>query len=123
MSIQIFNMSIQVSLTLKLKVQVALELIYGIFFDSVVPTYLILQPTQVADTQINQSLFTDDRTRKITIVANTIPSKCLKFTSRYLESSSAHWVKCTFRELRSAPALLQKNSWYAKGGHKQHLFQ
>ena len=45
------------------------------------------------------------------------------FTSRSSESRSAHWVKCTFRELRSAPGLLEKNYWYATGGHKQYLFQ
>ena len=60
---------------------------------------------------------------KITSVVNFIPSKCLKFASRCLESSLAHWVKCTYRELRSVLRLLQTISWCAKGGHKLHLFQ
>ena len=60
---------------------------------------------------------------KITLAANSIPSKCFKFASRCLESSFAHWVKCTYGELRSVFGFLQKISWCAKGGHKQHLFQ
>ena len=56
---------------------------------------------------LNKSLFTDKRTRKNTPVANSIPTKCLKFASRCLESSLAHWVKC--REPRSVLDLLQKN--------------
>ena len=36
-------------MTLKLIVQVTLALIYGIFFNSIVPTYLISQPTAVAN--------------------------------------------------------------------------
>ena len=39
------------------------------------------------------------------------------FSSRCLESSFAHSVKCTNGELRSVLDLLQK------GSHKQHLFQ
>ena len=60
---------------------------------------------------------------KITSFANSIPSKCFKFASRRLESSLAHWVKCTYRKLRSVLGMLQKNSWCARGGHKLHLFQ
>ena len=47
LSIQIFNLSIEVSLTLNLIIEVALKLIYGISFISVVPTYMIPQPTPV----------------------------------------------------------------------------
>ena len=75
-------------MTLKLIVQVAPALIYAIFFSSVVPTYLISQPILVTNTQRDKSLFTDERTRKITSVVNSIPSKCLKFASRHLER---HW--------------------------------
>ena len=46
---------------------------------------------------------------RVTLAANSIPSKYLKITSRGLESSSPHWVKCTFTELRSVFGLLQKN--------------
>ena len=48
LSIQIFNLSIEVSLTLNLIIEVALTLIYGISFISVVPTYMIPQPTSVS---------------------------------------------------------------------------
>ena len=47
----------------------------------------------------------------------------MKFASRHIESSLAHCVKCTYRKLWSLFGLLQKISWYAKGAHKQHLFQ
>ena len=77
---------------MKLIVDVTLALIYGIFLNSAVPTYLTSQPTLVANAYINKSLFTYERTRKITSVANSIPSKRLKFTSRCLESSLTHWV-------------------------------
>ena len=60
---------------------------------------------------------------KITSFANSVPSKCLKFTLRCLQCSLAHWVKCTYRELKSVLDLLQKISWCVKGGHKVHLFQ
>ena len=60
---------------------------------------------------------------KVTSVANSIPSKRLKFASRCLEISLAHWVKCTSRELRRLLGLLQKNSWCTKDGHKLRLFQ
>ena len=60
---------------------------------------------------------------KITSVANSIPSKCLKFALRCLECSLAQWVKCRYRELRSVLGLLQKISGCAKGGHKVHLLQ
>ena len=45
------------------------------------------------------------------------------FASGCLESSSVHWVKSTYIELRSVCGLLKKNSWCVIGGHKQHLFQ
>ena len=77
---------------MKLIVQLTLALIYGIFLNSAVPTYLTSQPTLVANAYINKSLFTYERTRKITSVANSIPSKRLKFTSRCLESRLTHWV-------------------------------
>ena len=80
-------------MALKLIVQVALALRYGIFFNSVVPTYMISQPTPIANTKIVKSLFADKGTRKITLVTNSIPSKCLKFSSSCLESSLAHWFK------------------------------
>ena len=60
---------------------------------------------------------------KITLVANSIPSKYLKFALRCLERSLAHWDKCTYRELRTVLGLLQGVSWCTKGGHKVHLFQ
>ena len=46
-----------------------------------------------------------------------------EFVSRCLESSLAHWVKCTYRKLRSVLGLLQKSSCCAKGGHKLRLLQ
>ena len=79
-------------MTLKLIEQLTLALIYGISLNSAVPTYLTSQPTLVANAYINKSLFTYERTRKITSVANSIPSKRLKFTSRCLESRLTHWV-------------------------------
>ena len=75
---------------------------------------MISQLTPVA----NKSLFTDERSRKITLLANSIPNKCLKFALRCLESTLAHCVKCTYRELRSVLGFLQKISWCTKGGHK-----
>ena len=80
------------SSTLKLIAQLTLALIYGIFLNSAVPTYLTSQPTLVANAYINKSLFTYEITRKITSVGNSIPSKHLKFTSRCLKSSLTHWV-------------------------------
>ena len=56
------------------------------------PTYLISQPTLVANTSINKSLFTYERTRKMTLVVKSILSKRLKFTSRGLESSLIYRV-------------------------------
>ena len=53
-------------------------------------------------------MFTDERTRKITSVANPIRRKCLSFASRCLESSLTQWTKCTYRNLRSNVGLLQK---------------
>ena len=47
----------------------------------------------------------------------------MKFALRCLECSLVHWVKYTYRELRSVLGLLQKIPWSAKGGHKVHLFQ
>ena len=83
---------IWVSSTLKLIVELTLALIYGIFLNSAVPTYLTSQPTLVANAYINKSLFTYERTRKITSVGKSIPSKHLKFISRCLKSSLTHWV-------------------------------
>ena len=34
-------------------------------------------------------------------VANYVPTKCLKFTSRCSESSLTQWIKRTYRELRN----------------------
>ena len=48
--IQIFHLNIQVSLSLKLMVQVTLALIYRTLFNSVLPTYVTLQPKPVANT-------------------------------------------------------------------------
>ena len=79
-------------MTLKLIVQLTLAPIYGIFLNSVVPTYLTSQPTLVVNAYLNKSLFTYERTRKITSVASPIPSKRFKFTSRCLESSLTNWV-------------------------------
>ena len=50
LSIQIFNQSIHVSLSLKLIVQGTLALIYGTLFNSVLSTYVTSQPTPVANT-------------------------------------------------------------------------
>ena len=77
LSNQMFNLSIDDPLTMKLIAQITLAVIYGIFFNSVVPTNLVLQPSPVNNTQINRLLFTDERTRKVTSVANSITSKCL----------------------------------------------
>ena len=115
LSIQIFNLSIQVSLSLKQIVQVTLMLIYGTFFNSVLSTYVASQPTLVANKETSKSLFTT--------VANPIPRKCLTFASRCLKSSLTQWIKCTYRNLRSNLSLLQKISWCPWGGHKQHLYQ
>ena len=79
-------MNIQVSLSLELIVQVTLALKFETLFNSVLPKYVISQLTPVADTQIIESLFTDKRTRKVTSVAISIPSKRLKFASRCLQS-------------------------------------
>ena len=46
-------------------------------------TYVSDLTAPISTRYINKSLFTDDRTRKITLVAKSIPSKCLKFTSRF----------------------------------------
>ena len=72
---------------------------------------------------MNTSLFTGERTRKIASVANTIPSKWLKFAFRCFESGLTQWIKCTYGELSSVLGLLQKISCCANGGNKQHLFQ
>ena len=107
-SIQIFNLSIQVSLSLMLIVHVTLELIYGTLFSSVLPMYVTSQPTLVANTW--KSLLTDERIRKDISVANPIRHKCLKFASRFLESSLTICVKYTYRNLRTNLDLLQKTS-------------
>ena len=59
-------------MSLKLIVQVTLALIYGTLFSSVIPMRVISQLTLVASTYINKSLFTDERTRINTSVANSI---------------------------------------------------
>ena len=79
-------------MTLKLIVQLTLALIYGMFLNSIASTYLTSQPKVVANAYIKKSLFTYEKTRKMTSVANSILSKRLKFTSRCLESSLTHWV-------------------------------
>ena len=48
------------------------------------------------------------------LVANSIPGKFLKFSWTCLESSLAHWVKCTYWKLRSVLGSLQKAFWCAK---------
>ena len=85
--------------------------------------YVISQPTPVANTFINKSSFTGERTIKNTLFANSIPIKCLKFALRCFESGLTQSIKCTCRELSSVLGLLQKISWCANGGNKQHLFQ
>ena len=47
----------------------------------------------------------------------------MKFALSCLQSSLAHWIKCTYRELKSVLGLPQNISWCTKGGHKQNLFQ
>ena len=89
LSNQMFNLSLDDPLTIKLIVQITLAVIYGIFFNSVVPTNLVLQPSPVNNTQINRLLFTDERTRKVTSVANSITSKCLILVSMCLKKSLA----------------------------------
>ena len=89
LSNQMFNLSLDDPLTMKLIVQITLAVIYGIFFNSVVPTNLVLQPSPVNNTQINRLLFTDERTRKVTSVANSITSKCLILVSMCLKKSLA----------------------------------
>ena len=46
----------------------------------------------------------------------------MKFTLRCFESGFTQSIKCTYRELSSVLGLLQKISWCANGGNKQHLF-
>ena len=69
-----------------------LIVIYGTLFHSVLPTYVVSQPTPVANIQIIKSLFTDEKNRKITSVAKYIPNKLSKFVSRCLESSLTRWI-------------------------------
>ena len=95
---------------------------YGIFFNSVVPTYLNSQPTTVGNKWLNKWLFIDEKTQENKPVANYIPTKCLKFASMCLESSLTQWIKCTYRELSSVLAFFKKIFWCAKGGQKEHLF-
>ena len=66
--------------------------------------HLILQLKLVA----NKKIFIEEKNRKTTSVANSILSKFLKFVLRFLECSSAHWVKCTYTKLRGFIALLKK---------------
>ena len=71
-------------------------------------------PTLVANTSVKKSLLSDVRTRKTKFDANSVSSKHLKFASRCLEISLAHYIKCTHRELRSVFGLLKNVSWCAK---------
>ena len=71
---------------------------------------------------LNKWLFTDEKTKENKSVANYIPTKCLNFASRCLESSLTQSIKCTYRELRSVLGFFQEISWCAKGGQMQHLF-
>ena len=87
LSNQMFNLSIDDPLTMKLIVQVTLAVIYGIFFNLIVPTNLVLQPSPVKNTQINRLLFTGERTRKVISVANCITSECLILVSTCLKKS------------------------------------
>ena len=97
-------------------VHVAQELRYGTFFNSVEPADLILQPIYVANTWIVQSLFSDERTRKTTSVATSIPSKFLKFASRCLE---VVWHIELNEHIESVRAfsVCYKTFWFAKGGY------
>ena len=45
-------------------------------------TYVSDFTAHISSKYINKSLFTDERPRKTTSVANSIPSKCLKFAVR-----------------------------------------
>ena len=107
----------------KVMVQVTLELIYGIFLTSAVPTYLISQPTLVANPYIKKSLCTYERTRKITSVAISIPSKSLTFTLRCLESSLTYWVNIPIESSEAFLVYYKKISLCAKSSDRQHLFQ
>ena len=94
---KVIKLSVQVSFTFQLIVQATLAQIYWILFSSVVSVYLISHYTRGTNNYINKSLFTDKRTRKITSFTNSVPSKCLKFPLRCLETSLAHYVKCINR--------------------------
>ena len=102
------------SSTLKLIAQLTLALIYGIFLNSAVPTYLTSQSTLVANAYINKSLFTYERTRKITSVGNSIPSKHLKFTSKCLKSSLTHWVNIRIESSEAFSVCYKKNLYVLK---------
>ena len=86
LSIQI----LKVSLILKLIIQITLTLIRGIVLDSVISTHLISQLTPVANKSISNYLL-----MKETEILHQILDHS-KFISRFLERSSAHWVKCTY---------------------------
>ena len=90
LSIQILN----VSLILKLIIQITLTLIRGIFLDSVISTNLISQLTPVANKSISNYLL-----MKETEILHQILDHS-KFASRCLERSSAHWVICTYTKLK-----------------------
>ena len=104
--LQICNLSIEVSLTLKVIVQVALALIYILQFSN---TNICDFTVHTCSKYINHYLLTKEA-KKITLVANSIPSKCLKFGSRCLESNLSHLFKCTYAQLRSVLGLLQNIS-------------
>ena len=88
LSIQILN----ISLILKLIIQIILTLIRGIFLNSVISTNLISQLTPVANKSISNYLLI-----KETEILHQILDHS-KFAS--LERSSAQWVICTYTKLK-----------------------
>ena len=93
LSIQI----LKVSLILKLIIQITLALLYRIFHNLKVSTHLILQLILVANQQTGNYLLINKQ--KYCIKYCTIPSKFQKLTSEINFCVSAHWVKCTCKEL------------------------
>ena len=72
---------------------------------------------------MNKSLFTYERTIKITLVVNSIPSKRLTFTIRGLESSLTCWV-IIYRESSEAFSVSCKKIFgLLKVVTNKHLFQ
>ena len=97
LNIHIFNLSIRVTLSLKLIVQVTFALIYGTLFN----TYACDFTAHTCSKNINKWIIIYyERTRIITSVANSIPSKHLKFALKCLEINLTQWTKCKYRELR-----------------------